>query len=337
MLNNQDFTHNRSHFLGGSDIGAIVGVSKYRSAIDVWLEKTGKRVDTKDSLALRFGSFAEDFIASEYARHIDLPVVAHADPMLHRDHGYLAGHIDRFVLPRSNIALFDDAGKLQATKLLECKTANGFTQQEWGEPGTDAIPLPYLTQCLWYLELTQLPSIDLAVLIGGSDFRIYTVKADLPLQQLLVEKAVHFWSEYVMKDCPPPPQSESDCQALFARSTPSKTVEASEATRILIAELQALEDSISHEEERISSIKQTIMQTMADAETLTIEGKPIVTWKAPKPTTRIDTKRLSSEHPELVKHYQITSASARRFVVKDWDVSISTQESPITNTAEVLA
>ena len=336
MLNNQDFTHNRGGFLGGSEIGAIVGVSKYRSAIDVWLEKTGKRVTTKNSLALRFGSFAEDFIASEYARHIELPVVAHEGPMLHRDHRYLAGHIDRFVLPRSDVALFDDLGRLQATKLLECKTANGFTQQEWGEPGTDAIPLPYLCQCLWYLELTQLPSIDLAVLIGGSDFRIYTVEADRPLQQLLVEKAVHFWSEYVMKDCPPPPQSKSDCQALFARSTPSKSLEASEATRALIAELQALEDSISHEEERISSIKQTIMQTMADAETLTIEGKPIVTWKAPKSTTRIDTKRLSSEHPELVKHYQITAASARRFVVKDWDVSISTQEAPITNTAEVL-
>ncbi len=67
MLNNQDFTHNRSSFLGGSDIGAILGVSKYRSAMDVWLEKTGKKVDTKNSFTLRFGSFAESFIANEYA------------------------------------------------------------------------------------------------------------------------------------------------------------------------------------------------------------------------------------------------------------------------------
>ncbi len=67
MLNNQDFTHNRAAFLGGSDIGAILGVSKYRSAMDVWLEKTGKRADHKDSFALRFGSFAESFIADEYS------------------------------------------------------------------------------------------------------------------------------------------------------------------------------------------------------------------------------------------------------------------------------
>ena len=68
MLTIQDFTHNRANFLGGSDIGAIVGVSPYRSAIDVWLEKTGKAIDTADGFALRFGSFAEGFIAEEYAK-----------------------------------------------------------------------------------------------------------------------------------------------------------------------------------------------------------------------------------------------------------------------------
>ncbi len=50
MLNNQDFTHNRTDFLGGSDIGAILGVSKYRSAMDVWLEKTGKKSIAKTVL-----------------------------------------------------------------------------------------------------------------------------------------------------------------------------------------------------------------------------------------------------------------------------------------------
>ena len=139
MLNNQDFTHNRAGFLGGSDIGAIVGVSKYRSAIDVLLEKTGKRVDTKDSLALRFGSFAEDFIASEYTRHIDLPVVAHADPILHRDHGYLAGHIDRFVLPSSdiNFLMMQESSKppnsWSAKRQMALPSMNGVNQE----------PMPY--------------------------------------------------------------------------------------------------------------------------------------------------------------------------------------------------
>ena len=67
MLNNQDFTVNRSKYLGGSDIGAILGFSKYRSAVDVWLEKTGRIMNEVDNLPVRFGSFAEEFVASEYA------------------------------------------------------------------------------------------------------------------------------------------------------------------------------------------------------------------------------------------------------------------------------
>lgn len=59
------------------------------------------------------------------------------------------------------------------------------------------------------------------------------------------------------------------------------------------------------------------METMADAEVLTYFGKPIVTWKAQKPTYRIGTKRLGLEHPELIKAYQNPIRSSRRFVVKD--------------------
>lgn len=35
MLINQDFTANRAKYLGGSDIGAILGLSKYRTALEV--------------------------------------------------------------------------------------------------------------------------------------------------------------------------------------------------------------------------------------------------------------------------------------------------------------
>ncbi len=50
MLNNQDFALLRAKSLGGSDIGALLGFSKYRSAVDVWMEKTGKDIAIRDSL-----------------------------------------------------------------------------------------------------------------------------------------------------------------------------------------------------------------------------------------------------------------------------------------------
>jgi putative phage-type endonuclease len=182
MLNNQDFTHNRTQFLGGSDIAAILGLSKFRSAMDIWLEKTGKRSSDKDGFALRFGSFAESFIADEYARLTDAALIHHPQALAHPDHPFCVGHIDRFVVANPGASLFDGHGRLNAQKLLECKTANYFSQHDWGEPGTDAIPLPYLCQCLWYLAITNLSEIDVAVLFGGTELQVYTITRDLELE-----------------------------------------------------------------------------------------------------------------------------------------------------------
>ena len=317
MLNNQDFTHNRASFIGGSDVAALLGLSKYRSAMDVWLEKTGKRVDRKDSFALRFGSFAESFIADEYALLTGESVIDHPYGIAHPEHSFCVGRIDRFVLGQKDQPLFNNNGRLNAKKLLECKTANHYSQGDWGEAGTDAIPLPYLCQCLWYLGITNLPEIDVAVLLGGSDLRIYTITRDRELETLLFEKAVFFWTEHVQKDLPPKPQSIEDCQALFQRASVGKSIEANPEVLDLIRKLKLLESQTQAEEEEIVVIKQTLMERMADAEVLTYLGKPVITWKAPKPSYRLDTKRLSLDHPELVRAYQQPVINSRRFVVKD--------------------
>jgi putative phage-type endonuclease len=317
MLNNQDFTHNRASFIGGSDVAALLGLSKHRSALDVWLEKTGKRVDRKDSFALRFGSFAESFIANEYALLTGESVIDHPYGIAHPEYSFCVGHIDRFILDQSGLPLVGPDGRLNAKKLLECKTANYFSQSDWGEPGTDAIPLPYLCQCLWYLGITNLPEIDVAVLLGGSDLRVYTITRDIEIESLMFEKAVFFWTEHVQKDIRPKPQSIDDCQALFQRASMGKSIEANTETIALIQQLKDLESQTQVKEEQIEAIKQTLMETMGDAEVLTYLGKPVINWKAPKPSYRIDTKRLSLDHPELAKAYQYPVINSRRFVVKD--------------------
>jgi len=322
MLNIQDFTHNRTQFLGGSDIAAVLGVSKFRSAMDVWLEKTGKRSTDKEGFALRFGTFAESFIADEYARLTDETLINHSQALTHPDHPFCMGHIDRFVLANPNAPLFDEHKSLNAKKLLECKTANYFSQHDWGEPGTDAVPLPYLCQCLWYLAIANLSEIDVAVLFGGTELQVYTITRDLELETLIFDKAIYFWQEHVCKDIPPKPLSIKDCQAVFPKATLGKSIEAPTNTLALIEQLKALESQTTIDEARIESIKQALMEQMADAEVMTYRGKPIITWKAPKPSYRIDTKRLSIEHPELIKRYQSPILSSRRFVVKDLPTDI---------------
>ena len=313
MLINQDFALTRAKCLGGSDIGAILGLSKWRSPVDVWMEKTGRYTQTLNSLPLRFGSFAESFIATEYEQATNTSLVIHEPAVIHPQYSYLQGHIDRFICSG---LLFNDLGQLQASKVLECKTANVFSQSEWGDIGTDQVPMPYLVQCLWYLMLTGLEQADLAVLLGNADFRIYEIHRDLELEEMLLSKAVQFWENHVLADKPPPAKSETDLRTLFPKSV-GKEVEASSGSCDLIKKLQELNQQIDHYENEISNIKQNIMNQMQEAEILTYQGQVLATWKSPKASTRLDAKKLEKEHPEIIQAYQMPVTNSRRLIIKE--------------------
>ena len=309
MLINHDFTQDRTKYLGGSDIGAILGLSPFKSPLAVWMEKTGKEVKTVDSLPLRFGSFAEEFVANEYAKATGFALRHDESIYIHPDHSYMSAHIDRFV--------HSDGLDQAATQILECKTTNPFSRAQWGEVGSDQVPMSYVCQCVWYMAITGITKTDLAVLFGNTDFRIYTIVRDPELENLVLEKAHHFWHEHVLKDLPPPVQSPEDCQMLFQRGDPSKTLEANPETLALLARLQALHYQGNACEEEITTLKTQIMAQMQDAEVLAHQGQVLATWKAPKPSFRLDAKRLEAEERAIYEKYKVASQVSRRFVLKD--------------------
>jgi putative phage-type endonuclease len=316
MLNNQDFARLRTKSLGGSDIGAMLGLSKYRSAVDVWLEKTGQVTQQRDSLPLRFGQHAESFVAEEYAKATGASLIHDERTITHPEHPFLTGHVDRYI-QGDRPEIFNAQGQVMAPKILECKTAHPFLQSEWGDVGTDQVPLPYLVQCQWYLMLTQCETADLAVLFANSDFRIYTIHRDTGLEQLLLERALSFWHEHVLTGQPPKIQNDLDCRNLFPRARAGQTIEASVELITKLQELKMLESQIKTHESVIAQIKTDLMEHMGEAETLQYQGNLIATWKSPKPTTKLDSKRLSLEHPDLVLQYQQVIPNTRRLVIKE--------------------
>jgi putative phage-type endonuclease len=319
MLINQDFTRDRRNYLGGSDIGAILGLSKYRSALDVWLEKTGQSELTRTSLPLRFGSFAESFIAQEYTSATGFELIHDERPITHPQYDFLVGHVDRFVFEsplEKEKVLLEESSQCAASHLLECKTANPFLQDDWGEPGSDQVPLPYLVQCIWYLMITGLKRCDLAVLFGNADFRIYQIHQDTELATMILDRAITFWEKHIKGNQAPPTQSEKDCLSLFNKGTALKSIEAVSSTYELSLHLQLLTERIETQEKEVSSIRQHLMNEMQDAELLTYQGKTLATWKTPKQSYRLDSKRLEQDHPELALQYQTPIQNSRRLVIK---------------------
>jgi predicted phage-related endonuclease len=178
--------------------------------------------------------------------------------------------------------------------------------------------MSYLCQCIWYIAITGIEYCDLVVLFGNSDFRIYEIARDKALEEIVIGKATTFWHDYVLKDVPPPASSIADCQTLFSKGNPDQSIEATSETLELTRRLQLLNTEIEVREEEITSIKQSLMSKMGKAELLTYQGKTLATWKAPKPSFRLDSKQLELDHPELANNYKIPVQNSRRLIIKNF-------------------
>ena len=66
MNAHEEWLKARKTGIGGSDIAAILGLSPYRTPVDVWAEKTGRATAQDETLQMRFGRYAEEFVAREY-------------------------------------------------------------------------------------------------------------------------------------------------------------------------------------------------------------------------------------------------------------------------------
>jgi len=303
--------------IGGTDIGAILGLSPYKTPLELWSELvSGEDALPRDLLHLRYGQHTESFVAREFERFSNLFTVKHEPTLFHKAHGYMFGHIDRFVLDTPDTPAVVD-GFVTAQRLLECKTSSAFSKSDWGEPGTDQVPPLYLVQCAWYLAITECERADLAVLIGNSDFRVHTIERDLELEGLLISHAQNFWHEHVLSKTPPEPSNLQDAAVLFPKEAPDSCVQADES---ILKSLQAYKESCSKSQmlsDECERLKLEILSYMGHAEKLSLGSKTLATWKCAKPSQRIDTKALALAHPDIALAFTSSVMGSRRFLLKD--------------------
>lgn len=186
----------RAGGLGGSDAAAALGLSPWKTALELWHEKRTPVEPAEPSEPMRWGALLEPVIRQEYAERTGRVVRVPTDTLVHPQHAFMRANVD---------------GLTDCRRLFEAKTAR--TSEGWGEPGTDAIPQHYLLQVQHYLMVTALPVADVAVLIGGSEYRQYEVPADPELQDMLVDGEAQFWRHV---ETAVPPELDLDCPRALA-------------------------------------------------------------------------------------------------------------------------
>ena len=322
-MQRQQWLEERRKGLGGSDVAAILGLSPWRSAVDVWLDKTGQTpLDDEPSLAMEFGSYAEEFVARQYEARTGRKVQRYTAMLRHPDHPWMLGNIDRLVVPEG-AKRASHRREIRTDTLLECKTASAYAASSWGPDGTDEVPDYYACQVAWYLALTGCRHGDVAVLIGNSDFRVYRLERDLELEEMLIARAGEWWERHVVKGEVPEPQIDTDARKLFKKDNGAAVIADGEVLAA-VEELRGIRAKLKELEEAEKRARARIEAVMGEAAVLEdAAGRVLATWKAAKDSRKTDWKALATEllagrddADELKARFTQVKPGSRRFLLK---------------------
>lgn len=288
-VSHQDVVTNRHEYIGGSDIAAIMGMSRWKTPLKLWTEKTQKlpAPDLSNVEAVELGSDLEEFVAQKFSQKTGKAVRKAPKMYVHPEYSYMVAHIDRLVTGTD--------------ELLECKTASFFKKDEWEN---DEIPQEYILQVMWYLGITGRKVGHIAVLIGGQSFKYKQIGFDQELFDQMVEAAKEFW-ECVQNDNPPKVVADDDetLKELYGDHNDFmiELYPDSEETKIA---MEALEEKIAYRQELKMQQKQ-IEDEIKEIETgikEIIKGnlgiktqKYIVTWKLQKGQYSYDKEAMQAD------------------------------------------
>lgn len=281
--------------IGGSDIGAIMGLSKWKSPVDVWLDKTGRtEPDMEMSEPAYFGIELESFVATEYSKRSGNKVQRVNQSMKHPEHSWMLANIDRAVVADGSRARLDKDGKLTGIKgLLECKTASAYLEREWMD---ESAPLAYVAQCQWYMAVTGAEWCDLAVLIGGQKYVCHRIERDESLIAAVIEAGRQFWFASVIADFPPTPRTPEETLALFPSNTRDDLALASDDIMHALEAYQLLKQKAKGVDEEMATVKAAIQSFIGShAGLCDMQGSLLATWRQSKPSQKTNWKEAAAE------------------------------------------
>ena len=288
----------RRHFLGGSDAGPALGMSPYKSPFRLWLEKTGREVDGFDegNARTQAGKIFEAAIIRLYQTLHGGPLPrAESKELVHPDHPWMRGHIDR-----------RQAG---TRAIVEAKLVGNRQAQRWGDTDTLNMPQEYLLQVHHYLTCDdKLAPYALVLAMIGTELRVYTVPRDQEISEMLIENEAQFWQQ-VQSDTPPEPSVRlGDSYGLLYRLSNGTKIVAPEPMRRHIEMIRALNETSAEIDLELINAKQSIMGFMQDHETLIdVDGSELASWRTQKAASRINVAKLKKKYPEIAKDVMVSS------------------------------
>lgn len=309
----------RRQGIGSSDIPAVMGVVRYRTAVHVYHDKRGTlALDDDPGEAALWGNLHEETVAREWARR-NRSVVRRIGLIARTDEPWMMCTLDRLC---TECPLNREQREVCA---LEVKTRNAWVAGSWRRD----VPDDVLAQTLWQTAVRGLDHIHVAVLIGGNDYRQYVVRraGNEQLVDDITTVARRLWAD-IKAGREPAFTGTEDPDALldlWDRLNPDRggviDLDADPAVAVSV-----LEELRTYEEERLAEarhrrakegVKSQLIKRLGGAELAVMHNEMAYSYETSMRRT-VDLERLAERYPQAYADCVVDKPSRRLALAKSY-------------------
>lgn len=136
----EDWLEYRKKGIGGSDASVVCGISRYKSPVELWMEKTNQIPQQEAGEAAYWGTQLEALVRAEFTKRTGMAVKPVNQLLQSEEYPFMLANLD-------GVCEHPDLG----TCIFEAKTASAYKAGEW----EDSIPAEYMLQVQHYLQVTE--------------------------------------------------------------------------------------------------------------------------------------------------------------------------------------
>lgn len=275
----------RRKSVGASEVAAVMGLSPWMTALDVYKSKLG--VDRPFDPILSFIGHESEPIIHKWVERYSGVEVTLTDAFMARSTVWPFMH-----------ASFD---RVSSPPFLtwQFKTAHHYTGHHWD----DGIPTDIRVQVQAEMAVAGTPRAAVVVWIGGREFRLFwEARDDRFIDEHLIPTVMHFWDANVRAQVPPPPSTIAEVNAI---ATETVEVDLSDEAFDVLERITVLNSDIEAQSQERDALKVALAQYVGTADTITHRGNKVATWKQQKGRVGFDKAGFAADHPHLLAKYTV--------------------------------
>ena len=273
--------------IGASEIGAVMGLNPYRSALKVWLTKTGREAEFEGNAKTRWGSRQEALICDDFAEQTGKTL---------RETGLWQSNYLRW-----EIATPDRLIESPFNELVEAKNVGPYSAHHWD----CGVPSYCYAQVQQQLDVTGRTRGYVAAAIAGDPPRVWAIDRDEEFIDRIREAGERFWWHVETDTTPPVGDAPVPDIAKAHPTQPGTEIELDFEAEVLHAtyvDARAVETEAG---KRKKEAGRQLRPLMGTAQRGILGGREAVTITTPKPRKKIDEERLAKEDPDIYNKYLI--------------------------------